>query len=356
MLNETFRKAKAMTFPRTVLAGHRVLDRTPAVMHELGIGKRIMVVTGRATMRVAAGRVIRLLERNGFNTAVFVTGDATILNFEEAARFAASFVPDAIVGVGGGSKIDLAKLASRKVGCNFISIPTSASHDGISSPRASIKDGALPLSVEASTPLAIIADTQIIAKAPYRLLASGCADVISNSTALLDWELASRKGRDVFSTTAFTLARYAADTVMKNASRISRYDETAVWLAVRPIIASGLAMGAAGSSRPASGSEHLFSHALDTLHRGQSLHGEQCGVGAIMMMALHGGDWRSIRKALERLRCPVTAEEMGLSDDDIVSALVRARSIRRDRYTILDARKLNVSSARRLARRTGVIH
>lgn len=51
----------------------------------------------------------------------------------------------------------------------------------------------------------------------------------------------------------------------------------------------------AGSSRPTSGSEHMFSHALDVLHPGKALHGEQCGVGCIMMMNLHGGDWKAIR-------------------------------------------------------------
>ena len=56
------------------------------------------------------------------------------------------------------------------------------------------------------------------------------------------------------------------------------------------MISSGMAISIAGNSRPASGSEHKFSHALDMIAPKPALHGEQCGVGTIMMMYLHGGD------------------------------------------------------------------
>jgi len=112
----------------------------------------------------------------------------------------------------------------------------------------------------------------------------------------------------------------------------------------------------AGSSRPASGSEHLFSHALDTLMpEKKSLHGEQCGVGSIMMAYLHKLPWQRIVENLKRLGCPTTAREMGVPDDIIVKALMMAKDIKKDRYTILNEADLNEEKARNLARVTGVI-
>jgi len=64
---------------------------------------------------------------------------------------------------------------------------------------------------------------------------------------------------------------------------------------------SGVAMSIAGSSRPASGGEHKFSHALDRLAPGKALHGESCGIGTIISMYLHGGDWRGIRTSLKKI-------------------------------------------------------
>ncbi|MFI5414365.1 MAG: iron-containing alcohol dehydrogenase, partial [Candidatus Lutacidiplasmatales archaeon] len=109
------------------------------------------------------------------------------------------------------------------------------------------------------------------------------------------------------------------------------------------------------SSRPCSGSEHLFSHALDQAGKHPSLHGEQCGVGAIMMMYLHGGDWERVRRALRTIGAPITARELGVSPEDVVEALVQAHAIRPERYTILGDNGLTREAATRLAGVTGVI-
>jgi glycerol-1-phosphate dehydrogenase [NAD(P)+] len=130
------------------------------------------------------------------------------------------------------------------------------------------------------------------------------------------------------------------------------------------MIVSGVAMSVAGNTRPASGSEHMFSHMLDNLGPGillkgrknkRPLHGEQCGVGAIMMVYLHGGDWKKIRNALKRIGAPTTSEELGISKKKIVEALVKAQEIRPERYTILGEKGLTEEAAKKLAKTTGVI-
>jgi len=114
-------------------------------------------------------------------------------------------------------------------------------------------------------------------------------------------------------------------------------------------------MSVAGSSRPCSGSEHLFSHALDRVSSRPSLHGEQCGVGAIMMMYLHGGDWHRLKNALLTIGAPTTAQELGVTNEEVILALVMAHTIRPDRYTILGDNGLTRDAAERLASVTGVI-
>ena len=104
-------------------------------------------------------------------------------------------------------------------------------------------------------------------------------------------------------------------------------------------------MAIAGTSRPASGAEHLFSHALDKLEASNAMHGEQCGVGTIMMEYLHGGDWKKIRDALSMLGAPVTAKELGLKDEEVIKALEIAHSIRPERYTVLGKEGLTTATA-----------
>ena len=108
----------------------------------------------------------------------------------------------------------------------------------------------------------------------------------------------------------------------------------------------------------------MFSHMLDHLGSGimlkgkkykKPLHGEQCGVGAIMMVYLHNGDWEKIRDALKKIGAPTTSEELGVSKKKIVEALVRAQEIRPERYTILGETGLTQDAAKRVAKTTGVI-
>ena len=98
----------------------------------------------------------------------------------------------------------------------------------------------------------------------------------------------------------------------------------------------------------------MFSHALDLVAPKPALHGEQCGVGAIMMAYLHGEDWEAIREALETIGAPTDARGLGIEPKYVVKALTIAHRIRPERYTVL-GRGLSRRAAERLARATQVI-
>ena len=124
---------------------------------------------------------------------------------------------------------------------------------------------------------------------------------------------------------------------------------------MRALVGFSVSMSIAGSSRPCSGSAHLISHALDMIAPGAALHGEQCGVGAIMMAKLHGLDSKRIRGSLATIGAPTTAGELGIDGEILVEALVKAGSIRPERYTILNKVNLTRKSARKLAENCGII-
>ncbi|AGI47608.1 Glycerol dehydrogenase-related enzyme [Thermoplasmatales archaeon BRNA1] len=350
-----FTKVKFMSFPRSVVMGHGVIDQTREICDSLLFGKNGIIVTGEKTFDAAGKTVYDLMSEKYEMTKVFV-GNSDHDDIEKATAAAKDCDAKFVLAVGGGSKIDISKIVSNNLRIPFVSIPTSVAHDGICSDRASVKDekGA-PMTIQAMPPMAVIADTEVLLKAPYRFLASGCADVISNLTALWDWDFARRMKDEEFSTSAYTLAHYSAQSLVDYADFIKPGMEESIWLALKPIIASGTSMCIAGSSRPTSGSEHMFSHALDILHPSSAMHGEQCGVGCIMMTQLQSGNWKVIRDALKKIGAPTTASELGLSEEDIVDALVAANKVRKDRFTILGDNGLTRNAAYNLARTTGVI-
>ena len=350
-----FGKAKGMVFPRIVLVGHGVLDELATTCRQFGFANRGAVITGPKTAELAGRRATQILEEGGFSAVTLIAHEANEAEVDRVAEEVRAAEAQFLVGAGGGSKIDITKVVAARLHIPFVSLPTSAAHDGISSPRASLHGAASIVSTEGAVPIGVIADTQLIVQAPFRLLASGCADVISNLTATLDWRLAVRLRNEEYSSTAVALSEYAAQEIMDHASSIKPNLEESVWIAIRPILVAGIAMSVAGSSRPCSGSEHLFSHALDRVSERPSLHGEQCGVGAIMMMYLHGADWKRLKNALLTIGAPTTARELGVRNEEVVKALVMAHSIRPDRYTILGDNGLTREAAERLATTTGVI-
>ncbi|MGC8686541.1 MAG: NAD(P)-dependent glycerol-1-phosphate dehydrogenase [Thermoplasmata archaeon] len=348
-----FNKLKKMEMPRIILAGHGALDKIGKVLSDLQIKGKILIVTGPKTVEIAGDAVKKMLKKD-YKVEIFLTGDATIENVEAVKKRASKKKFNLIIGVGGGTKIDIAKKAAYDLSLPFISVPTSASHDGVASPRATIKNGSSNVSSEARVPIAIIADTSIIIKAPYRYLISGAADVIANYTAVKDWELAYKlKGED-FSSSAYAISKYTADEMINYAPSLKPNDEESVWVVIKAIISSGMAMSLAGSSRPASGSEHLFTHAVESIAPGRALHGEVAGVGTIIMSFLQGQDWKKVREALKMMGAPTKAKEIGLTNEEAINALTMAHKVR-ERYTILGENGISQEAAEKALKATEVI-
>ena len=340
--------------PRIVLLGDSVLDQIYVVCSELDIGKAL-IVTGETTYNVAGGRAEELLRSEGVDAECIFVKDATLDTVDTVNHKALEKDVDAVIGVGGGRNIDVAKLSAYKIERLFISVPTVASHDGIASSLASVKGMGMPYTVKAASPMAVVIDSKIIAESPYRFTASGCGDIISKATEVRDWRLAHEQNGDYYGGYAASLSLMSSQHVMKSANIISKRTQDGIRTLLEALVSCGVAMSIAGSSRPTSGSAHLFSHALDMIAEKPALHGEQCGVGVIMMAKLHGLDWTAYRDSLSTIGAPTTANELGIERDTVVKALTIAHTIRPERYTLLNKIRLDRESAKELAESTGVI-
>jgi glycerol-1-phosphate dehydrogenase [NAD(P)+] len=344
-----------MQLPREVIVGSKIIECIGEVCRRLGFNKSALIVAGLKTYDVVGKTVKALLEEEGMKVDALLVESATIKDSQFVEEKIKVLKPEVVFGVGGGTKIDVAKLSSANQKVPFISVPTTASHDGIASPVSSVKGLDKPYSVMAEAPIAIIADTDIIMKAPRRFVISGCGDVISKFTAVKDWKLAHEIKKEYYGEYAASLALMSAELMVQNAEFIKPDKEEGVGVLLEALISCGVAMSIAGSSRPCSGSEHLFSHALDMIASNHAMHGEQCGVGTIMMTYLHRANWRRIRATLKRLGAPTNADELGVEKKDVIKDLVASSTIRPERYTILNKVNLDLRASEKLAKKTEVI-
>ena len=345
-----------MQLPREVIVGKGTLQRVPEVVRRLGLKGKALVLSDANCYEVAGKRVSDFLLDLGLTVSFLFVKSMSAKDVSDVECQIKELKPQVLFGVGGGTIIDAAKVSSGSQNIPFISVPTTVSHDGIASPLASIKSSDKPYSILAQAPLAIIADTEVIAKAPWRFVISGCGDVIAKTTSVKDWKLAHMEKNEYYGEYAASLALMSAKLVMENAELIVSRKEEGLHVLLEALISCGVAMSIAGSSRPCSGSEHLFSHSLDLINSHHAMHGEQCGVGTILMAYLYRENWQRIKNMLKQIGAPTTASELGVKDVDLVKALEAAAKIRPERYTILQKLNLNFDACEKTAKATGVIN
>ena len=346
-----------MELPRKILIGGGVVSEVGLLVRSLDEGAaKVLVITGAVVKAKAGGECDSSLEKASLKTYWHVVSDASMNTVARLQDKIADRLPDFVIGFGGGRSVDVAKMTAFKISRPFLSVPTSASHDGISSPFVSVRGTDKPHSIKASTPIGVIADTHLMSQAPSRLLAGGCGDLVAKITAVKDWELARDEKGEYFGSYAANLAYMSAKIILDESERLKGKSQFGIRTIVEALISAGVAACIAGSSRPCSGAEHLFSHAVEYV-AGPSygLHGERVGLGTIMMAKLHCLDWEKIAETLENVGAPTNAKRIGLTEEHVVKALTTAQSLRPDRYTILSKVKLDKKSAHELAKSTKVI-
>jgi len=240
-----------------------------------------------------------------------------------------------IVGIGGGKALDFAKYAAHLLKIPFISIPTAISNDGFSSPSCSLTVLDKRKSVKAGSPYGVVIDLDIIKGSADVFMYAGIGDTLSKITALKDWQLARDKGLTRYVDLSAVLAYNSLDILFLKHS-FDIHSEGFQRSLASSLTMSGLAMEIAGSSRPASGSEHLISHALDEISTNPKMHGIQVGVATYLCALLqenqHAG---GIKQVLEETGFHTYIKEDPFKYDEFAEALKLAPTIKSNFYTIL---------------------
>ena len=351
--NQDRMQSHTMELPRLIEIGEKNIADFGKFLNSLNKPKKVSLIAGINVQKVLRKKIEKSLKSKKIQFIWHTSKDNQIKSWNKIQKNVKKDNSDLIVGIGGGRSVDTAKMISYNLGKPFVSLPTAASHDGMASPFVSVKSD-IPHSVVASAPMGVFVDIDVIRKAPTKLLASGCGDLIANIIAVKDWQLGHKKKKEYYGRYAANLAMMSAQIVMENSSKFAKKGLDARVI-VEGLISAGVASCIAGSSRPCSGAEHLFSHALDKIAPGIGLHGEKCGIGSIMIAKLQGQDWKKIVKTLKDVGAPTTAKQIGLKPDVIIKALTIAQGLRPERYTILKEIKMTEKRARSLAKSTKVI-
>lgn len=325
---------RQINIPYLLKIGYGKIGRIGKYLVDKGLSN-IALFWSEGMEDIIGGKLYKGFEQNDIE--VVYQKDVRFINIEEIDKTAFNLPrnTDAIVGIGGGKALDFAKYCAHLLKKPFISVPTSTSNDGFCSPNTSLLVDGKRKSVKSSIPFGVVIDLDVIGKSPKIFLYSGIGDMISKVTALWDWKVSFRKGYERYNDFAAMMAYNSIDIlqIRQNCDILSSDFQRSL---TTSLLLSGIAMEIAGTSRPASGSEHLISHALDETAKRPRMHGLQVGTATYLCALLQNNPATDkVREFLQITGFFDYVAEDAFSKDEFIKALHRAPLIKRDYYTVL---------------------
>ncbi|WKX73335.1 iron-containing alcohol dehydrogenase family protein [Streptomyces sp. XD-27] len=329
-----------------------VVDISPGALDDLAglLADQRISASGKLAIAISGGSGAKLRERLAPalpGASWYEVGGGTL---DDAIKLADAMKKghyDAVVGMGGGKIIDCAKFAAARIGLPLVAVATNLSHDGLCSPVATLDNDAGRGSYGVPNPIAVVIDLDIIREAPIRFVRSGIGDVISNISAVADWELSHKETGEAIDGLAAAMARQCGEAVLRHPGGVG--EDSFLQVLAEGLVLTGISMSVAGDSRPASGACHEINHAFDLLYpKRAASHGEQCGLGAAFATHLRG-DKETCGQMVEVLRrhgLPVLPTDIGFNEDEFVKAVEFAPQTRPGRYTILEHLNLSTDAIR----------
>ena len=326
--------------------GKKKINEVCFTLSKNGDYQRILYVSDNVVDKLYGSIVLNQLKEKGTIIKEYVNNN-TIAYAMDIAKMIFDKNIDCIVALGGGKVLDVCKFVSYVSKTPILSIPTTAANDGIASPIAVLKNNlGKPKSIGCAVPDMILIDLDVICNCPEILIKAGIGDTISNYMALKDWSIACQEGKDTMNGYAYMMSKNSIDVMMN-----SHYDSICpefIEYLVDSLVLSGIAMDFAGSSRPVSGSEHLFSHALDYYNSKNNLHGLQVALGTIAMLKILGEDYSEVLDFLNRFKVDINPINMGISKNIFIMSFQNAKKMRENRYTYLNKIDLDTDMLTRI--------
>ncbi len=238
---------------------------------------------------------------------------------------------EAVVGMGGGMAVDVAKYIAWRRRLPLFQVPTSMSVNAPFAHRAAVREKGVIKYVGWTVPEAVYVDYDIMQKAPAHLNRTGVGDIFCYHTAHADWRLAAATGhcedKWPLDEEQITQARSVMMTCVDAAADIRACSEQGIRTLMAALRWGGAAFANSGwNPRPIEGSEHTFFYSLEYLTKKHFLHGQPVGLGTLLMSALQDNEADWVKDVMDACGVPYRPAEMGVTWDEVAEALRAMRS------------------------------
>ena len=338
--------------PYHLIVEEGIFNKIPEVMGDVLTepAKKKTIIVTEGNLKSIFSEILDNICGQFEDVEMYLINGATYDNAVALAKYITMNNIKQVIGFGGGTVLDLAKFASFVSKTNLISLPTTLSNDSLASPVAVLgTEGKARKTFKCTIPDAILVDVNVIMSAPTRQLLSGIGDTISKYTALNDWKIAFNHGSETVDDFAYMISKMAFNSMCYNDEKELKTKDFIKRL-TQALVMGGLAMEIAGSSRPSSGSEHLFCHALEENFSEyvNVPHGIAVAIGSYGACVFQNRNIGKIKRLIKEYGVFKTPSEYGITEEIFVGAWQQASATRPDRYTILNETDLSDERLRAL--------
>jgi glycerol-1-phosphate dehydrogenase [NAD(P)+] len=291
-LEEALRSASET---RSLELGHGVLQSTVEVF-ERHFGQQKAVLVADTNTWEVAGKAVEAAFKTAKHPALepFIFRDPDLYaeyRFIERLTAALQTHKAIPVAIGSGTINDLTKLSSHKTDRRYMSVATAASMDGYTAFGASITYLGAKQTFTCPAPIAVVADLDVLCRAPGLMNPWGYADLLAKVPAGADWIVADALGAEPIDPHAWAIVQGRLREMTSDPKGVAKGDSQAIGRLTEGLMLGGFAMQYAKSSRPASGAEHQFSHLWDMQHHTHNgkapSHGFKVAIGTLAVTALY---------------------------------------------------------------------
>lgn len=299
-------------------------------------GKKTLIATD-SFLHTNLADVLEEISSDFGGAEIYEVADATYDIAAALAKYMHMHDIKVIIGLGGGKVLDTAKYAAFVSQAVYISLPSTLSNDSLASPLAVLEmENGGRMTLPCKIPTAIIVDTKVIASAPKSQILSGIGDTIGKYTAVYDWQISSGETGEPINDFAYSIAQMCFDSVAY-CEETSLDSTEFVRILSRALVMGGLAMEIAGSSKPSSGSEHLFCHAIEEYHPELRIsHGLGVALGCVGAAVFQKRDEKKVLNICKKFGLDLNPESYGMDRDTFAELWQRAAGTRPNRVTVLN--------------------
>lgn len=289
------------------------------------ISYKALIIGGNQALEVAGNELFNSLNENGvlYDTEIF-SGFCTNHAIQTYSDIAKTNHSGVVIGVGGGSVLDVAKAVAENTNLPVVTIPTIAATCAAWSALTVIYDESgkvidhRPLQI---SPTIVLADTKILVEAPVRYLQSGIGDTIVKwyenvpNNKNNDYDFAYQVSLNTAKYALSVLETHAVQAVEDNRQKQATRAFKEV---VDAIFALAGLVGSITSGRYRFAASHAIHDSMTALSETHiSLHGEKVIFGLIAQFLLEKRSEIEITRlirTLNELNLPITLKQLGIDE------------------------------------------